>query len=71
MKGTRNITLFVIIGLVLILFFWGCSVRNSLATADKDIQGKWGNVQTQYNRKAKLYEKVREYPERKSGLWKK
>jgi LemA protein len=58
MKGNRNLPLLIGGALVLILLFWGCSVRNSLATADKDIQGKWGTVQTQYNRKAKLYENV-------------
>jgi LemA protein len=58
MKGTRNLSLLIVLGLVLILFFWGCSTRNGLATAETDIKGKWGAVQTQYNRKAKLYENV-------------
>jgi LemA protein len=43
---------------VAILFFWGCNYRNSLASKETDINGKWGQVQTQYNRKAKLYENV-------------
>ncbi|MFN8291359.1 MAG: LemA family protein [Chitinophagaceae bacterium] len=58
MKGTRNIVLLSIAALVLILFVWGCNVRNGLAKAETDIKGKWGLVQTQYNRKAKLYENV-------------
>ena len=58
MKGTRNLTLYVILGVVLIFLFWGCNARNGLATAETDIKGKWGAVQTQYNRKAKLYENV-------------
>jgi len=58
MKGTRTIGILVILGLVLILGVWGCSARNSMATAETDIKGKWGLVQTQYNRKAKLYENV-------------
>ena len=58
MKGTRNITLLSIAALLLILFMWGCNVRNSLASGETDIKGKWGQVQTQYNRKAKLYENV-------------
>lgn len=58
MRGTRNIGLIAVVALLAILFFWGCNYRNSLATAEVDIKGKWGNVQTQYNRKAKLYENV-------------
>lgn len=58
MKGTRNLTLYVVLGIVLIFFVWGCNARNGLATAETDIKGKWGAVQTQYNRKAKLYENV-------------
>ncbi len=58
MKGTRNITLLSIAALLLILFMWGCNVRNGLASGETDIKGKWGQVQTQYNRKAKLYENV-------------
>ncbi len=58
MKGTRNLGILIIIGLLLIFVVWGCNVRNGLATADTDIKGKWGLVQTQYNRKAKLYENV-------------
>ncbi len=58
MKGTRNIMLLVIAAFVLIFFVWGCNVRNGLASGETDIKGKWGQVQTQYNRKAKLYENV-------------
>lgn len=55
---SRNLLLLVIGAFIVILFFWGCNARNSLASADTDIKGKWGLVQTQYNRKAKLYENV-------------
>jgi LemA protein len=58
MKGTRNIMLLSVAALLLILFMWGCNVRNGLASSETDIKGKWGQVQTQYNRKAKLYENV-------------
>ena len=50
--------LYVILGLVAVLILWSISVRNGLATAQTDINGKWGKVETQYNRKAKLYENV-------------
>ncbi|MBS1609988.1 MAG: LemA family protein [Bacteroidetes bacterium] len=58
MKGTRNLGILIIVALLLIFGVWGCNVRNSMATAETDIKGKWGLVQTQYNRKAKLYENV-------------
>jgi LemA protein len=54
----KNKGLLVLLGIVLILFFWGCNLRNSLAKAETNIEGKWGEVQTQYNRKAKLYDNV-------------
>ncbi|MEP6675200.1 MAG: LemA family protein [Ferruginibacter sp.] len=50
--------LFIFLGIVVIIFFWGCSGYNGLATASTSIDGKWGEVQAQYNRKAKLYENV-------------
>lgn len=58
MKGTRNIGLIALVAILVIFLFWGCNYRNALATAETDIKGKWGLVQTQYNRKAKLYENV-------------
>ncbi len=58
MKGTRNIGLLAVGALLIILFMWGCNIRNGLASSETDIKGKWGQVQTQYNRKAKLYENV-------------
>ncbi|MFT3680881.1 MAG: LemA family protein [Ferruginibacter sp.] len=48
----------IILAVVAIIVLWAISVRNGLATAETDINGKWGIVQTQYNRKAKLYENV-------------
>ncbi len=48
----------IILAVVALLFAWGISLRNSLATAETGINGKWGMVQTQYNRKAKLYENI-------------
>src|SRR5579862_6243729 len=53
---TKNLSLLIIGGLILILFFWGCSGYNSIATADQDVKGKWSNVEGQYERKKNLYE---------------
>lgn len=48
----------VIIGILAVLIIWGISVRNGLATAETGINGKWGVVETQFERKMKLYENV-------------
>src|SRR5690349_18991254 len=48
----------IILGVVGLIIIWAITSRNGMATAETDINGKWGLVQTQYNRKAKLYENV-------------
>lgn len=58
MKGTRNITLFVILGLVLILFLWGCGGYNKLVSGDQNVKKVWGNVETNYQRRTDLYNSV-------------
>lgn len=54
MKRSGIIILVILAALVL----WGVSVRNGLATAKTDINGKWGQVENQFQRKMKLYENV-------------
>ena len=58
MKGTRNITLFVVIGFVLILFVWGCNGYNKLVKGDTGVEQSWGNVETNYQRRNDLYASV-------------
>ena len=58
MKGTRNISLLVILGLVLILGAWGCSGYNGLVSADQNVKKVWGNVETNYQRRTDLYSSV-------------
>ena len=53
MKG-RNLGLFVVLGLLLILVFWGCGSYNKLVGEDENVKKVWGNVQTQYQRRADL-----------------
>ncbi len=48
----------IILGVLAVIVLWAISARNGMATAETDIKGKWGQVQAQYNRKAKLYENV-------------
>lgn len=48
----------IILVVIAVLGIWAYTTRNGMALAKNDINGLWGNVQTQYNRKAKLYENV-------------
>jgi LemA protein len=45
-------------GIVLILLFWGCSQQRGLATADLNVQNKWSDVETNYQRRTDLYSSV-------------
>jgi LemA protein len=58
MKGTRNLTLLIVLGLVLILGVWGCSGYNSLVKGDQNVKKVWGNVETNYQRRTDLYSSV-------------
>jgi len=55
MKSTG---LLVVLGLVALLFFWGCGAYNGLVGVDQEVKGKWGNVETQYQRRTNLYNQV-------------
>ncbi len=58
MKGTRNLSLLIILGLVLILGVWGCSGYNGLVSTDQNVKKVWGNVETNYQRRTDLYSSV-------------
>lgn len=51
-------TLFVILGIVVILLFWGCGAYNGLVTANQEVKTKWSNVETNYQRRTDLYNSV-------------
>jgi LemA protein len=54
MKGTRNLGLLIILGLVLILGVWGCNGYNGLVKQDETVKNMWNNVQSSYQRRADL-----------------
>jgi len=54
MKGTRNITLLVVIGLLLILGVWGCNGYNGIVKQDEKVKQAWGNVNTEYQKRSDL-----------------
>jgi LemA protein len=45
-------------GIILILFFWGCSQQRGLVSADLNVQNKWSDVETNYQRRTDLYSSV-------------
>lgn len=50
--------LFIILGIIIILVFWGCNQQRGLATADQSVQNSWSNVETNYQRRTDLYSSV-------------
>lgn len=53
MRG-RSLPVLIILGILVILFFWGCSGYNSLVKEDQNVKTAWAQVQTQYQRRADL-----------------
>lgn len=52
--STKNITLIVIAGLLLILGWSGCNGYNGLVQQDETVKNAWNNVQSDYQRRADL-----------------
>ncbi|MEP6928076.1 MAG: LemA family protein [Ginsengibacter sp.] len=50
--------LFVILGIVVLLLFWGCGAYNNLIGVDQEVKTKLGNVETNYQRRTDLYSSV-------------
>lgn len=44
----------IILGVIVLLGFFGCSKYNGLVNIDEDVKRAWGDVQTQYQRRADL-----------------
>ena len=58
MKGTKNLTLYVILGIVLILVFVGCNQYNGLVKQDEVVKNAWGNVSTEYQKRNDLVQNL-------------
>ena len=58
MKGTRNLTILIVLGLLLIVGVWGCNGCNSINTSEQTVKKSWGNVETNYQRRNDLYSSV-------------
>jgi len=54
----KNKGLLIGLGVVLIIFFWGCGGYNGLVTSDQGVKKSWSNVETNYQRRTDLYSSV-------------
>jgi LemA protein len=46
--------LLIILGIVVLLLFWGCGSYNGLVSEDETVKNAWNNVQSDYQRRADL-----------------
>src|SRR6476619_5436884 len=56
--NSRNLTLIIILGLILILGGCAFSNYNGLINVDQKVKTSWSNVETQYQRRMDLYNSV-------------
>ena len=50
----RNSTLLIVLAILVIFVFWGCSQYNGMVREDENVKNAWGNVQSAYQRRADL-----------------
>lgn len=50
----KNLSLFIVIGLILLLGGCGCSGYNNMISLDQSVKKVWGNVQSEYQRRSDL-----------------
>ncbi len=49
-----NKKIWIVLGVIALVIFWGIGAKNGMAEADVEIDAKWGDVQTAYQRRADL-----------------
>lgn len=58
MKGTRNLTLYIILGLVFILLVWSGCGYNGLVKQDESVKKSWNNVNAEYQKRYDLVDNL-------------
>ncbi len=58
MKGTKNLTLIIILAAVVIIGFMGCGGYNGLVKQDEEVKKTWNNVNTEYQKRADLVDNL-------------
>lgn len=49
-----NKKLWIVLGAIALVIFWGIGARNGMATSDQEVKASWANVQSAYQRRADL-----------------
>jgi LemA protein len=49
-----NKSIWIVLGVIALVIFWGIGAKNGMAEADVDIDAKWGKVQSAYQRRSDL-----------------
>jgi LemA protein len=52
--NSKNLGIIIVIGLILLLGGCGCSGYNTMVSQDQNVKSKWGNVQSEYQRRSDL-----------------
>jgi LemA protein len=52
--SSKNLGIIIVLGLILLLGGCGCSGYNTMVSQDQNVKGKWGNVQSEYQRRSDL-----------------
>lgn len=58
MKGTKNLTLIIVLAIILIVGAMGCSGYNGLVKQDETVKLAWNNVNTEYQKRADLVDNL-------------
>ena len=58
MKGTKNLGMLILVGIILIFVVWGCNGYNGIVKQDVNVQKTWGNVNTEYQKRADLVDNL-------------
>ncbi len=51
---TMNKKIWIVLGVIALVIFWGIGAKNGMAEADVEIDAKWGKVQSAYQRRSDL-----------------
>ena len=49
-----NKKIWIGLGVIALVIFWGIGSRNSMATSDQEVKASWANVQSAYQRRSDL-----------------